>query len=110
MKVTRNKAEKWVFPCYGESNHTSAVVRFKAKNKGTCVKASEETAIGDFSKRWNMDNFTPNPKAFEDKEKFEPIIMVLETKEEADGILRAMNLRDCATLENFNKFKAILNS
>ena len=36
MKVTRKKAEKWNFPCYGRSTY-GAVVFFTADKQGTCI-------------------------------------------------------------------------
>ena len=111
MKVFKEKSEKWNFPCYGKSRK-GTVVFFKEDKIGTCVKESERTPVGESSNDWCMDYFNPSPNPFEEEEeKFEPITIVLETKEEAVNMLWLMGRSGSdEALDNWKKFKAAIQS
>jgi len=114
MKVSKAKAEKWNFPCYGKSGK-GTVVFFKEDKIGTCVKEGGITLLGESSNDWCMDYFTPIQDPFEEKvekeDDFQPITIVLETEEEVVNMLRLMGRSGSdEALENWKKFKAAIKS
>jgi hypothetical protein len=92
MKITREETEEWNYPCFGRGKNGD-VVWFAEKGMGP-------TVVGDvrYSGPWDMTCFKPIYNPFEEKvEKFKPIKIVLETKEEAEAMYKAMD--ECKEIE-----------